>query len=386
MEKRNLIYLATIENIVILYQQLVNTFGVIFFYQLFNQNIFLALLPLGIGYIYYACGVNFTTALAGKLGTKPTLFIAFTLFALSSIPIVLYNYSRVPSWAWVWIFVFYTAKLMYHPSTIYLFGKNTNHINRGSQFSLVQITYILTKVTTPILGGLLSVVFDLSSIYIVGSLIVILAFIPAFKLQNYQFEVKVDFKKAFRSKRIRNQASINFWSHIGSGGGVEFLWPVILLSILGGSLGELGLIMTLAAFISMILIYFFGKFIDLHTRDESLAIGFGIQAVSDLAKGVLSGIIPPLGLEIGGRFANSVRSSILDVVNYDLTTDNLREDLQDELIVTREMVLDMTAGISCLTIGTVAALWGMNAGMIVGGALGLIGTLVNLRSVAKSQE
>lgn len=367
---KKLFLVTTIDDFHLIYYMLISIFGIVFFYQEFDENVLLAVLPFAIGFILYGVFVKYTTIIAGRIGIRNALLISILLFTTSVLGVLLYENNGNALYLYLWFVFYYLAKLFYHPSIIYLLGKSTNHSNRGKQFSYRQISIIIVATITPLIGGYVSEAQGLLGIIIIGVSFKMLSIIPTLLLPNQKFHVSLNIGEYLKIPNIRKLLALNLIKSFAES--ANRIWPIYLFLFWSSSFVNLGTLITISTGISMFSILILGKLLDSRDRYKILKLTTQLYGISFLFKALAKSNFAIVSSDLYGRFSSNLNSEASDTNNYDLMNDDIKPSNRDEVIVVREIGIDFSLGITLLIIGVIASFFSFQAAFIFAALSGLL--------------
>ncbi len=184
-----------------------------------------------------------------SIGTYPILFILLPIIISFRTP--LYNFS-------------------YHLN----FMAHSNRRKRGRQISFIMGIVLLIQVLAPLFGGLIATYYGFSVLYILGSVLLLFGTIPLFLTKENYKKINFTFKglwKEIFSKRERG-VLISFTSYAIESWIGRIIWPIFLITILV-TVSKTGFIYSISILISLIVLFFIGRFTDKHKKEKLLKIG-----------------------------------------------------------------------------------------------------------------
>lgn len=336
---------------------------------------FFAFLPFVFAHISYGLLVPLSIKLAGIFGTRNSLILSMIIFISGGIPIVFYEMNGDVLWVLVWFGIYYFAKLFFHPSTIFVLGKSTDHQHRGTQFSLRSITFILTSIIAPLIGAYISDVYGVAYITIFGCVLMLLAIFPLLFMNNYKFNAGLNLFRYLRRGNVRKLLALGLFSEIERSGGYR-LWIIWLFILLGSSYNSFGLFLTLTSIISIGLTYILGRIMDRHSRKKILKELFVISGIWNIVKALSVNIIPLLLLESIGKFFIELKHQATTVVTYDLLNDEVNSTDRDEMVAIKESSLNASIAVAFFITGLTAQLFGFEISLIFVGFVNLLWVVI----------
>ena len=358
--KKNFVSITLVENFFQFFSPINDIFGVAFFYTQWN-NIFLALLPWIITHYTYSLLVPRFTKYVGKIGIRQSLQIAIITIALSAIPAYLYSINPTTILLITWWIVTNLFRFTYHPARVYLLGRCTTHKHRGSQIGFRRISFVLTKVVSPITAGLIIHQYGFPLMLVAYSLVMLLALIPTSYLPNMYFKVDYNFSYWMKKYRFQRLTYYNLIASLGTYS--NHLWMLFIFLALSGSYQTLGGLVTTTTMITMLLVYFFGYFLDKHSRKKSLRSMFYLSSLALFTRSIP--FIPFSISDTFSRLTRFLKQEVQDVFVYDTLNDYVKPHLRDEAVIFEEFSIDFTIASVFLILALTASVVGIPATFVV---------------------
>ncbi|MCA9385986.1 hypothetical protein KC717_05050 [Candidatus Dojkabacteria bacterium] len=347
MKNKDFALTTLVENFQALYSLSVHTFGIIFFYQLFGNNAFLAFLPIILRYFFLAVLIPYSSWIAGKIGTSKSLLLAVFLYIFSSLPLLLFQYVPNNFLVLSWLLLFILGDLFYNPARIYLYGQNSTHNNRGTTFAFKHITLTITKILTPLVSGYIIETFGFSRMIVLSALVASLSIVPIMMLHNLKFNVMLQNHSWFTNPSVKKLTLVNSIGRFGDHAG-QTIWVLYLYFLFGQSTSNVGTLFTFTTAISIAFLYVFGLFLNKHNRIKSFKGTSLLYALTNILRALP---ISPIILDTCNKVVNQFRGEVAEVINYDFMNDNVKNKDKDEMMVIREIGLNLNIVISYLVGG-----------------------------------
>lgn len=183
----------------------------------------------------------------------------------------------LPQFPWLFFVLPFASSIR---SLLYNFGFDLNyfrHINRkqvGSELSIMAILGIFASVLSPIAAGLIIALYSYQTLFIIGSILLIVSCVPLFFSKKIHERVTMsvaDVTHIVRKPSNRGMIMSFFGYAIESSIG-RIIWPVFLIIILGTT-EKVGGIITFSALITVIVITLSGKVTDRYSAQRLLRFG-----------------------------------------------------------------------------------------------------------------
>lgn len=165
-------------------------------------------------------------------------------------------------------------------SLLYNFGFDLNFIDHlnikrvGRELSLLSNLVIIATVAAPLAAGLIITFFGYGIIFLVGSVILVIAALPLFISKDCH--PQIDFNNRGLIKIIFSKASrgmtLSFSGYAIESSIAKTIWPIFLIIILGTA-EKVGYVAAISSFIAIAVIAMIGKYIDSAGTKKLLGIG-----------------------------------------------------------------------------------------------------------------
>lgn len=363
--RRNLYLIVLIENLYAFYNIATIIFGVVFFYRLFN-NILFAILPLALAHIYYLLLIQKASVFSGKLGSRKSMALAMLILLTTPIPIVLYEQSGQIVFLFLWFWIFFTSKLFLHVPGLYIYGMVTDHARRGKQVSQRRIAIAITQALAPVASGFLLANAGFLGLVLVAALGILISLVPIFMLPNVNWELNVSWPKIIKNPRIHKLWLTHIITELHHTGAAR-VWTIFLFVSLGASYSNLGLLLTATTTLSIIAIYLFGKVLDQRDRTKSFVNASLLISLSNLLRAIPS--IPVAITDTYTRVVSDLHIEANEVLNFDLMNDDIKQSDRDEIVLARELGVNMAIAISYIFVALLATLLGFEFTFVIIGVL-----------------
>jgi MFS family permease len=196
-------------------------------------------------------------------------------------------------------------KALYWPSIHASMSRFSNKQQLGREFSMMYAIMNFMQIIGPMIGGLLSMVFGLEVVFMIGSIIYFCSAIPLFwsndqfKTTPYYFRETLELYKKYPFRFL------GYW-----GFGEELLvltiWPIFIFTILN-NFRDIGSLVTVATLVSTSLALYIGFYTDKHSKESLLRAGTLIYALAWLAR---IPVISPFGAFITDALSRTTKSLV----------------------------------------------------------------------------
>ncbi|MEM7531706.1 MAG: MFS transporter [Chloroflexota bacterium] len=343
------------------FQRIIELFGLIFIYQLFEHDLLLTFGFFGFFNVLHGVSVIPFSMFIGKVGTQRAIGIAAIVFAFSTSFIFLYQHTEDTTYIFCWFLCFIIAKLLFYTALTYYITTYTEHENRGSQISYDHMIQMIVIITAPILGGYLSEFYGIGGVMLVGSVILLLLFIPLSQLPNRQYKLNYIFLEEIKeNKRLVYFTFLTEYSNE-----VEKIWALFLFILLGSSYTLVGNFLGISTAVSFVCIYFLGKLLDSYNRVTSLKLLMVLVAVLRVIRLSFESIFPLSIVESITKVFENLRFQTVQTITYDLVEENLERKSVHENIITKEMWVNIGRGMGLFSSAVIAHFFGFKMAITV---------------------
>lgn len=249
---------------------------------------------------------------ASRFGIKHTvlfslpfyLFFIGSLFLLPKYPIPLLVIASAIgiSWAFYW---FGMNLAFYHAS---------HHNHRGEEVGKQKSLTIIFEMIGPLLGGILIVKLGFQAVFAISIILLFLAFIVLLAGQEKHIQFMFSMRSLIDKKYWRNSLYYVSRGSKAIAGGV--IWPLFIFTTLGSYI-SLGVIGTIMASVSAILVLFFGKYSDHKGKRTIIRWGIGFEGASWIFKAAVNSVGQIFGATIFGAVMEGTLEAPLGALEYD---------------------------------------------------------------------
>lgn len=353
--------LTLIHNLQTFYQHAVDIFGLLFLYQLLQNDILATCVVFAVGHLIQVILTPFAMQFIGKQGTRTGFILAIILHITALIPIIMYAYHPVLGLYILWYIVIKIAHVCYYPTRIYLTSELTSHKHRGVQMSYMHVSSLLTAVATPLIAGWIMHQWGFEALILVASVVMTVISIPTLLMPNYTFTYH------FHSKQWNTPSTILLWklnliTALDAKAG-RTLWVIFIFTLVAGSYKTLGIVLAIATGFAVVLMIGMGRLLDKTDRLEILSKLHFLSAITHIAKAIPG--IPILLNDTFDRLARGLEIEASSAENYDLISDEIKHKDEDEKVVIREITVNVANATVLLGAGISATLLGLQTTFIL---------------------
>lgn len=296
-----------------------NLNDIIIYYLIFSVAIFL-FTPVATKFVSKA-GLKFSI-----VASFPLLVIAYLLLYSSEIHKISIYWSLIPT-----ILSFLSFWPAFHTD----FASNSNKDNRGHEVGYVQILSIILASIGPILAAFIILFFGFSVLFITISILMLLAIIPLYNIEENYPKHKFNLKDLIIKKRALRDYFIFFSEGIDiMSDGV--LWPLFIYLMFRDYL-VLGYAGSLLSLSLLIPVYIASKYTDSKKRQKLLSIGSLLYSLSWLLRPFASTIRSVYLISI----FSGISGALLYVPYHSIFYNKVTKNNTTEYIVIREMFMSL---------------------------------------------
>lgn len=317
-------------------QNLIRSFGIVFFYIISGNNIYVALGAYVISTAINLIALYLCSYFIGKIGTKVSLLISRLLFLLSALPLIFLTESNYPLIIIIWAIFFGTAKAFYYVPLHVMLLHMTRDVKRGSSIGLLFMISSIIGIFSPFIAGILSSNYSNLGYGLLLTSIFLLSIILLKGIPNLKFNYTGRLRDSLNLSNIKREAKYSILYQIQS---QEGFWNIHIFNILNNSFLQFGLITTFVNMIGALLNILLGKWLDGHNRMQTLKINGFLQGSGWLLRSLVNS---PSGIVVSDSYMKLTTQAVgetLTVVTYDLISSKGNEVLIDEKIIAREILL-----------------------------------------------
>lgn len=294
-------------------QAIITLFEPIFLYHVVGLTVPEVLLFMASIYAIYALIIPIGGKVAAKFGYAHSIFfsipfqIIFWFLILGSEKNVLLLIPAALSFA--------IQKTLYWPALHASLSRFSDKKQRGREFSFMYAIMNLMQIIGPMLGGLLSALIGIETVFIVASVIYLCSAIPVlwsrevFVPKPYRFHDTWEMYKKY---------PLRFLGYIGFGEELLVLtiWPIFIYIIVA-NYQDAGTLVTVATLVATGLALYIGFYTDRHSKLALLRVGTIIYALTWLAR---IPVFTPFGTFITDALSRTTKSLVFipaSAITYD---------------------------------------------------------------------
>ncbi len=156
---------------------------------------------------------------------------------------------------------------------------------RGKEFSILKLITSALNVIGPVVGAVIISFISFHYLFVFVSALLIVSLIPLFYSKEIKIKHEIKLKKLLKSTSLKNLVVF-----MGSGaeyGAAGVIWPLFVFVIVGTYI-SLGIITSIATFLSLITVYLVGRMCDSFSRRNILKFGSVAHAIIWFFKALVS--------------------------------------------------------------------------------------------------
>ncbi len=275
-------------------------------------------------FIFYAVIFAVSTPLAAKFsaryGIKHAILLSVPFFLIFVLLLYFLPLIKIPL---VIVSAFLGLYVAFYWMGFHLvFYHNSNHKHRGEAFGKRRSVSIFGTMLGPIFGGF---IIKYVGFYLVFLIIILLMFISAFFLfLSKDKHVKYDFsvRSIFNGKYWKD--SLFFVSRGTYAIAAGVIWPLFIFFIVDDYF-ILGIVGTLASGMSVILVWFTGKYSDLIGKRKIVRWTVWFESLSWFLRALVNNTLQVFGVTLLGGLTYGIFEAPLGALEYDKARGNITE-------------------------------------------------------------
>jgi len=349
---------------------LILVFGLILFYQKLGNSVILAALPMALLHFTHASLLPFISKLIFKVGIKKSLIIGVFFYLVASLTLFL---SSELSWQILvlWAILQAFGNAFHYIPVIYSLGHNTTDSNRGRLFGLRKIAFIVLGVASPLLGGFTAQNFNLFGIIALAMGVYITSLIPISLMDDFSTRKLLSIRKVFKeytSRKIIAFRTVQVVNHQ-----LNSFWPLFIFLLLGDSFIQLGILFAVVNLLSIVIAYIVGNNIN-HNNELKLYADIKwsstfVWFIRTFSFNYWTAILTDTIYKLNETF----KSSVQDVIDYEMLNNSKHSDIKIEFIVIREITSNYATAITYLLFPIIITFFGFHNSFIIIGVVSFIG-------------
>lgn len=329
------------------------------------------------GFGLHFLAIPLSARLIGSIGMKKLMIIALVPFlAIALTALALWDYAPTVmlilymlSWA--------TYRALYWvPYHVEVAGfLDSEH--RGRQVSIFTNLASVVAVIAPVIGGLIIHWFGFSWIFIAGIVLVVIAALPLFMMEETHEEYSYGYVESFKRLFDKDNRGL-LYAYAGDGAQslvAGVFWPIFIYLILNGNFAAVGAISSLVVLATIVLSAVAGELVDKISRTQVILISTLIYTTGWFLKSFATTALHIFLFDAYHNAGKAVNRVAFDVGSYSHLADN--GHYVDEYTAFKEMALNLGRIAMLLFGGFFALLFGINVAFILAAFASLTMVLVN---------
>jgi len=316
---------------------LVTIFEPIYLHQIgydLNHLMLFYFLVYSLYFIIVPLGAKF----ANRFGYENGMFIGSILFIVFYIS--LFYIAKFPMLFYITPVIFAIQKMFYWPAYHANFAKFSDQEEEGKEISAMTVAASMVFIIGPVLAGFIIYQWGYETLFIIASFIFLSANIPTLitkeKFKPLGFSYRGAYKYLFS---IKNRQS--FLAYIGFGEELVavIIWPVFI-SIVITNVFDLGLVVTLATFITTLAVFYIGKLTDSKNKRNILSLGSYIYALAWFFRIFIINTAGIFFVDTLSRLGKNIISVPLIAITYEKAKE--RETNEERAVMSRVLFFEMS--------------------------------------------
>lgn len=350
--------------------KLTSIFGVIFFFNFFDNDISKVLLLFGI--IYLATGLISLVwiKLIAFIGTNYSAALGIIFLEINFIFLFLFDIRKDYLTLTLYTLTLIVGRSFYMMSSHLYISESLKLKNIGARMGGLATLWYTMSIIVPLIAGFSSDYFGSISLIVLG----LIATIPGVYL--YLSLPKIKFNYTFKLKNIFNDRSLNKIHETSFWGGLRnpflYIWPIWIYIQLNDGFKALGIFTTLLTILSILILRSFGKSLDKHNKLEALhTLGFA-YGIEQILKFFSFNYVILIISDLYSRTISGLFSVAYDSYLYELFDHRDQENLIDERVAVREFTYNILVGLVMFLLAILFLYYPINYSFILSGILYII--------------
>lgn len=260
------------KTIVLMATALLGIFLPIFLYDLFGQDLRMAVIYYGTGYLLYGLTVFFGARFLNRFGFRRALRTSVILGASFY---AIFCFINKENWKYLiplslLVLVFYRLFywLPYHVD----FAKFTNKKDRGRQVSVFNASRLMAGIFIPLVAGYIISQFGFNVLFFMAIILYLVSGIPYLIIPRTREKFSWSFLETWRQffSQERRKMILAYMADGAENIVGLVIWPIFIYQLLNGDYFKVGAVSTLIIGITVIAQLLLGRRMDLKTSKESV--------------------------------------------------------------------------------------------------------------------
>lgn len=357
---------------------IVGVFGVIFFFEKFNNSITDVLFLFMALYIVFAVTTHFGAKFLSSIGMRKMMILS--IFFLTASVIARFLWEGNPFLYLILFFIFIVLYKMFYWVPYHVeFAAFTDRKKRGRQMAILGNISDLILAVLPIIGGFVITIKGYDTLFLISAILIFISMFPLFYIhetkEKYTWGIFRIIKELFRKD---NRPLV--WGNISDGiqnAVATVVWPVFIFIVLRGDYLQVGIISSLIVLIVIVLRFAVGAAIDKLGREKVLKFGSIFATTGWLAKLFIDSGTGIFIAHTYHSFGDVVVGTSFDVTVYDGAAEN--GHFIDEYTVLKETSLLLGKALMLGFSVFLISLFGIKATFIIAAVATFLMTAVSRR-------
>lgn len=265
-------------------------------------------------YLLYALILPFFGKIIGRFGLEHSIF--YSQFFLIAFYISLFAITKAPVFFYIAPVFFAIQKSLYWPSYHADFTLFSNDKQRGREVGGLETLNLIVYIIGPLVGGLIIVWSNFSTLFIVVSVLFLLSSIPLLRIKEIHSRQEYTYIQVFKIL-IDKDHRRNFFAYLGFGEELIVLtvWPIFIYTIIS-NYASIGEIVAAATLITGLVVLFLGKLADKYNNIKFLRWGSLTYFFSWLMRAMATLGWHILSLDTMSRFSKEMVFIPLESMTY----------------------------------------------------------------------
>ena len=273
-------------------------------------------------FIYYSLAFMISSPVSAKysarFGVKHSILMSVPLYLLFVLALYFLPLVKIPLFVPGCLIGF--SMSFYWMGLHSVFYKASDHKHRGAEVGKRTSISIFATMLGPLLGGVMIKYVGFQLVFILASILLFSSAFFLFTSKERHIKYHFSLKKIFIRKHWEN--SVFFVSRGSRVMAVGVIWPLFIFSILGDYF-SLGIIGSVTAGVSAILIWIIGDYSDHTNKRKIIRWSVGFESLSWFIRAMITTIYGVFGATIFGAVVHGVIESPMGALEYDKIKNNM---------------------------------------------------------------
>lgn len=355
-------YFTIANSIFFLVFTLINTFGIAYLYSMRNDSLYFSVGLLVVVRVLYILLLPLLAKYIGILGSKTSIIISLLFLLISNIFLIFAETSYIYLAFWVLAnslaYVFYFVPIFLYTS------KYTSSETRGIQFGKIYSLVIFVTAFAPYLSGAMISNYSIQGFVVLLILLISVSILFVNKLQNIKFVYSGEIHKLRLNKSLVRGSWIESCHY--STRNLSIFWTLFIFVSFNENFENFGILLTAITLFSAFLNLLLGKYLNKHNRKDLVKTQIIFSPFSWIFR-ILA--FNPISIFFADAFHSLngfIRESAVETTAYDLITRDGHQEILDEKIVYREIVINIAIIITLVSGIWLATTFGIKSSFILG--------------------